>query len=87
MKFLFYFLGSILIICSLIILYFAFKSKKPIKFLFLNAFSGVIIIAMLYLTKKYTGVFIPINQYTVVGSSVFGIPSTICFLILNFILK
>ena len=86
MKVFFYFIIAVLSLTAIYILYLALKSKKIFKFLFLNAFFGIISVFLVYFTEKYTGVFLPINQYTVIGGSVLGLPSTVGFLILQMIL-
>ncbi len=69
----------------LIIIFLALKSRSFFKTLFLNAFFGLSLLAIFYLLKPYTGFYIPINEYTVILSSVLGIPSVIMFLCLNII--
>lgn len=69
------------------LLIFAAKTGKPFKTLLLNAFLGLAVMAIIDLTAKFTGVHIPVNQYTVVGSAVFGIPAVCGFLILPIIFK
>ena len=86
MDFLKYAVYILLGITYFYILILSIKSRKPFRFLFLNALCGVCVILLINLTQKFTGVFIPINQYTVVGSSTLGIPAIIGFLILNFII-
>lgn len=73
-------------ITYLYILILSIKSRKPFRFLFLNALSGILIICIISLTKKFTGVIIPVNEYTIIGSTTLGIPAIIGFLILNFII-
>ncbi len=85
MDFLKYAVLIILGITYIYILVLSIKSRKPFKFLFLNALSGVLIICLIRFTQKYSGVFLPINQYTIIGCSTLGIPAVIGFLILNFI--
>ena len=70
--------GIALLIC-------AAKTRKPFKSLMLSAFIGVSVLALIDLTAKFTGVHIPINQYTVAGSALFGIPAVCGFLILPII--
>ena len=55
--------------------------------LLFNAFIGIAVMAVIDLTAKFTGVYIPVNQYTVTGSAVFGIPAVCGFLILPIIFK
>ncbi len=86
MKILFYFIIAVISIVCIYILFLSLKSKKPIKFLFINAFFGVLVLFLINFTSKYTGVNLPINQYTLIGGSVLGIPSSIGFLILNFLM-
>ena len=69
-----------LLICSV-------KGGKPLKSLLLNAFMGIAVMAVIDLTAKFTGVHIPVNQYTVTGSAVFGIPAVCGFLVLPIIFK
>ena len=69
----------------LIILGFAIKTKKTFKILFFNAFLGITSLAIINLTAKFTGAYIPINEYTVTGCGIFGVPAVIFFLILRFI--
>lgn len=75
----------VLAVTELIILILAIKTRKPFKCLFLNALCGILVIVLLNLTKKYTGVLIPVNEYTVIGSATLGIPAVIGFLVLNLI--
>ena len=76
---------GVLAVSALVILAFAIKSKKFFKVLFLNAFLGVFFLAVINLTTAFTGVSIPVNEYTVSGSAVFGIPALCGFLIFKFI--
>jgi len=80
-----YFIISFLSIILLIIICFAIKSKRPFFTLFFNALIGLLMLCIIDFTVAITGVFIPINQYTVAGTSIFGIPAVILFLILKFI--
>ena len=48
---------------------------------------GIAVMAVIDLTAKFTGVHIPVNQYTVTGSAVFGIPAVCGFLVLPIIFK
>ena len=86
MKVLFIFLGVILSIFLLCILFFSIKSHKFLKTIFLNAFFGLSILAIMDLTSKFTGIFIPINEFSVTGISLFGIPAVCGFLVLRIIL-
>lgn len=76
---------TVLAVGALALLIFAVKGGKPFKRLLLNAFMGIAVMAVIDLTAKFTGVHIPINQYTVAGSAVFGIPAVCGYLILPLI--
>lgn len=85
MKLIIYGTAALLGITAFVILILAFSGKKPFRTLFLNAVIGICAVAAIKLTAKYTGVQIPINKFTVVGSAVFGLPSVIGFLVLKLI--
>ncbi len=50
------------------------KSHRFVKSVILNAFLAFIAIAIINITKKFTGVYIPINMYTVNGCGILGLP-------------
>ena len=78
---------AVIAVGAVALLIFAAKTKRFFKTLLLNAFLGLAVMAIIDLTAKFTGVHIPVNQYTVVGSAVFGIPAVCLFLILPIIFK
>lgn len=75
----------LLSVSGLIMFVFAVKSKKFFKTVFFNAFMGLILLSIIDLTAKFTGVYIPVNEYTVTGSAVYGIPALLMFLALKFV--
>ncbi len=75
-----------LILCSMVLLIFHIKSRRPIRSIFLNALLGIAAIALINITQKFTGVHIPLNWWTVGGSAVFGIPAVCGIVILQMIL-
>ncbi|MBO5210864.1 MAG: pro-sigmaK processing inhibitor BofA family protein [Clostridia bacterium] len=85
MTFLSYFIIIILCITAFLTLIFSFKSLKPLKFLVFNAFLGITTLLILYLTRKFTGLNIAINHYTVISSSFLGLPAVLLLLIINII--
>lgn len=85
MKILKYALISVICITVFVILIISSRSKKAFKYIFLNAFLGVSVFFLLYFTKKFTGIVLALNFYTLVGSALFGIPAVILFLVLNLI--
>ncbi len=67
---------------GLAVLIFAFKTGKPFRALLLNAFSGLAVLAIINITTRFTGVHIPLNQWTAGLSAGFGIPAVCLFLLL-----
>ena len=61
-------------ICALVLLILHIKSHKLLKSIFLNAVLGIAAIIVINLTQKFTGVFVPVNWWTVGGSCIFGTP-------------
>ncbi len=76
---------SLLGVSALTILLMAIYSGKPIRKLILNSLFGIITLLLINLTKKFTGVYIPVNVISVVGVTVFSIPAVIGLLVLNLI--
>ncbi len=64
---------------------FSVKSGKAVKTLLLNAFAGATVLAIINLTAKFTGVYIPLNPYTAVGAVCYGVPAVCGFLVLPII--
>lgn len=85
MEILKYLLATLFIVTVFFIFIFAVSSRKFLKTLFFNAFLGLASLAIIYLTKSYTGVFIPINSYTAGVGGILGLPGIIGLLVLNFI--
>ena len=83
MKTFFIFLVVLLSCFALAIVFFAIKCHKFFKTILFNAFIGICVLAIIDLTAKFTGMFIPINPYTVTGSAVFGLPAVALFLVLQ----
>ena len=74
-----------MIICEILILLFSFKKGGVLRFVTLNAIIGIFITALINMTEKYTGCYIPINPFTVILPASFGIPAVICLILLKFI--
>lgn len=68
-------------LCAFALLILHIKSHKLLKSIILNASLGLAAIAIINLTQKFTGVFVPINWWTIGGSGVFGLPC-VCGIIL-----
>ena len=68
---------------TMAILFFAIKSHSFFKTLIFNAFLGLCTLAIIDLTAKFSGIYIPINSYSVSSSAVFGIPAICLGLVLQ----
>ena len=86
MKAFFIFLIVVLSVFTLCVLFFAIESHKFFKTFLFNTFLGISVLAIIDLTAKFTGMYIPLNWYSVGGSAVFGIPAVILFLIMQIII-
>ena len=80
-----YFAITLLIVSLLILFVFIFINKKPIRTLLINIIFGVLILTVINLTKRVSGIYIPVNWYTVLGACLYGIPFVIGFLLFNLI--
>ena len=66
-----------------VVLFFGIKSHKFLKTLLFNAFLGLCTLAIIDLTAKFTGMYIPLNWYSVGGSAVFGITFIVLLILLQ----
>ena len=67
------------------VFYLAARSGRFFKSLIVNAVFGAGIMILINLTSRFTGVEIPLNTYTALGSCVLGLPAVIFFLVMPFI--
>ncbi len=67
-------------------LFFAIKSHRFWKTLIFNAFLGICTLAIIDLTAKFSGAYIPLNPYSVGFSAAFGIPAVCLLLLLQIII-
>lgn len=75
-----------LAICMLVLLILHLKSHRFLRSVFLNALLGFVAIALINLCQKFTGVFVPINWWTVGGSGIFGLPCVCGIVLLQIII-
>jgi len=80
-----YIFSGLICITTLVIFVLALKSRKFVSTLLINAVLGWGSIAIIDLTSKFTGVYIPINCWTVSVGGIFGTPGVVGLLLLNFI--
>ena len=66
-----------------VLLVIAVKTQKTLKTIASGAFSGIAALTLVDITSVFTGVFIPLNMWTVGSSAAFGIPGVISLLWLN----
>lgn len=79
--------GIVLIaITCLAVLIFAIMSRKPIRYVLLSSILGIAALALVELTKRFTGVHIPVNEWTAGTSAVLGVPGVCALLALKLIL-
>lgn len=72
-------------VCFLVNCALAIRSRKLLRLILLNGVLGLVSLFVIYLTKKFTAFLLPINEWTVAGSSVFGISGVVGMVILPFI--
>ena len=65
---------------------FCILTKKPFKTILFNAVVGLFAFVIIDLTSIFTGVWIPINDYTVAVSILGGFPGTLLLVIARFLL-
>lgn len=75
----------VLSVCLLAVLIICLKSGRFIKSLFLNAIIGILVLVAINLLSRYTGIKIPVNEYTVPFCALCGIPGIILFIMLPII--
>jgi pro-sigmaK processing inhibitor BofA len=77
---------GVAVLCFLINCIFAVRSKRFLRLILLNTFLGIAALGLLYLTRKFTGFYLPINEWTVSASGIFGISGVVGMLVLPFVL-
>ena len=79
---------GIVLICTVSVFAFALliiliKSRRPLFFAFINALLGIMSIVAVNLTARFTGVYVPVNIYSVPVAAVFGLPAVATNIILQ----
>ena len=74
-----------IILYTLLLLFFSLRTKRFLFSILLNALSGVILMTVINLLRKYLGFNIPINEFTAITSAAFGIPGVSALLLINII--
>ncbi len=78
--------GALAAVAELLVLFFCFKSGKPIKNLLIAALCGIAALIAVNLTARFTGVHIPVNPFSVGSSALFGIPAVCGMVIMGMII-
>ncbi len=86
MEILKYFLLALNLIYAINILTFSSRTNKLFKYIALNSLLGIFLLLLLFYTRKYTGLAIYINLFTVSISSFYGIIGIIGLLFFNLII-
>lgn len=76
---------SVTIIYFFLYIILAAKTKKPFKTIMAYSFLGVLGIIIINITARFSGIYIPINGYTLGCSAAFGLPGTVGILLLRMI--
>ena len=71
---------------SVLLIIFSILTKRPFKALLYNGFFGLFSFILIDLTALFTGIWIPINDYTVAVSLLGGLPGVILLVIARFLL-
>lgn len=77
---------AISVMYLILLVLFSILTRKPFKTLIYNASIGLFAFIMIDLTAFLTGVWIPINDYTVVISLLGGVPGVVLLIIARFLL-
>ena len=74
---------GVLILVSLVTLFYISKTKNKIVEFIVFFSSGIIVMCLINLTSKFTGLYIPINYFNIGVCSVLGIGGDLLILVLN----
>lgn len=67
-------LYTVLLISLLFISYFLYKTGRPLKNAFYLLAISFITLAIINLTAPFSGVYVPVNPYSVTTAAVYGLP-------------
>ncbi|MBO4433234.1 MAG: pro-sigmaK processing inhibitor BofA family protein [Clostridia bacterium] len=77
---------SLLSVSAFVLIILYIRSRRPIRSAVLNALLGLAALAAVDLTARFTGVYIPINIYSLPGAAIFGMPAVCAFVIIQMII-
>ena len=70
---------------ALLLLFLHIKSRRPVRSEAINTALGIAALFTVNLTARFSGVYIPVNIYTLPGAALFGIPAVCVFVIIQMI--
>lgn len=76
---------TVLSVAELIMIFFGLKGGKPFLWLFVNALTGAAAFGAVLLARRFTGIGLPLNEWTALSSVLFGAPAVCGLLILPLI--
>ena len=77
---------SLLSVFAFVLIIIYIKSRRPIRSAVLNALLGLAALAAVNLTARFTGVYIPINIYSLPGAAIFGLPAVCAFVLIQMLI-
>lgn len=78
---------GVLTVGAAALLIFCIRGGKPFKYMLINALAGITALIAINFTARFSGVHIPINEWTAAGSAIYGIPAVCGFLFLPMIFR
>lgn len=76
---------SLAVIYGFIYLILAAKTGRPFKTILFFSAAGVLGLVLVNVTARYSGIYLPVNAYTVGTGTVLGLPGTVSLLLLRMI--
>ena len=74
-----------LVIYGILFLVFSLLEKRPVYTILLFMLVGVISMLVINITSSFTGIYIPLNLYTLLTSAFGGVPGVVTLLLLKII--
>ena len=76
---------SMLSVFAFVLFIIYIKSRRPLRAAALNALIGILSLAAVNLTARFTGVYIPVNIYSLPATAVFGLPAAAVLIVLQIV--
>lgn len=75
----------VLLVYLIVLLVLAALTKKPFKALLFNALSGIFLFAVIDLTSAFSGLWIPVNEFTAAAAGLGGVPGILLIIAIQFL--